>query len=74
MTDLKEIKPEYPDIRQKEQQRSENVIGMFKTVTVIPTLTPKNWFDQIVYYNNSGTKRLYFYDVSNHTWSYTNLT
>lgn len=62
-----------------KQQRAENVFGMFRTVAVDPSiknLTPKNWFDQIVYYKdpNSSTKKLFFYDVANHTWSYTTLT
>lgn len=74
MSDQLDIKPDYPDIVEKHIERAENIFGLFQTVSAAPTATPKNWFGQIVYYKSGGTLRLYIYDVTNHTWSYTALT
>lgn len=41
-------------------------------VTAAPTYTPNNFFDQIVFAEIGGTKRLYLY--VNGGWAYVNLT
>ncbi len=56
------------------QLRADNVFGMFKTVSSVPTGVPKNWFDQIQIYVNGLTLRLYWYDVTNATWHYVTAT
>lgn len=65
---LDDIKPDYSDDSVTPQNRAEQVFGMFKTVSVVPTSTPKNWFDQIQLYKNGGTLKVYIYDVTNAAW------
>lgn len=69
-------KIEYPDVKNEghKNPHGQEILGLFQTRTIAPTATPKNWFDQIVIYKNGGTKRLYVYDATNFTWSYTALT
>lgn len=50
------------------------VMGMFKTVSVIPTKEPVNWANQIQIYVNGGTLRLYWYDTVAHVWHYVTAT
>lgn len=58
----------------EQQQRAEQLFGMFQTVSAVPTLPPKNFLDQIQYYKSGATLRLYIWDNKNITWSYTALT
>ena len=48
--------------------------GMFQTVSIAPTYTPKNLVDQIVFYKNGTTVRLYWYDTINATWNHVDAT
>jgi hypothetical protein len=48
--------------------------GMFQTVTVAPTATPKNFLDQIQIYTNGATFRIYWFDWANKTWHYVTAT
>jgi len=41
-------------------------------VTAAPTYTPKNYNDQIVFYNSGVTYRVYFY--VNNSWKYVTLS
>lgn len=43
-----------------------------KSIDTAPTFTPKNFFEQIQFYDNSGTYRLYLY--VNGDWRYVALT
>ena len=56
----------------------ENVIGYIKTVTTIPTYTPKNINQAIRIYMDSvsspTTKRLYIYSFEAKIWNYITLT
>lgn len=68
MKDIKEVKPEYPSDELNKHQFGDQVLGMFKTVSVVPTRTPKNWFDQIVLYVNGSVIKLYVFDTTNFVW------
>lgn len=43
-----------------------------KTIDTAPTLTPKNFFEQIQFYENGATYRIYIH--MNGTWRYVALT
>lgn len=43
-----------------------------KSLDTAPTFTPKNFYDQIQFYDNAGTYRLYLY--VNGDWRYVALT
>lgn len=51
-----------------------DIIGLFETVSVVPTLIPTKPYDQIKFYSNSTTYRLYMYDQINQVWRYASLT
>ncbi len=51
-----------------------NLWGLFETVSVAPTTIPKTTYDQIKFYSNAGTFRLYMYDSVGNAWHYTALT
>jgi hypothetical protein len=74
MSELKEIKPEYAEPKMETQQRASDVFGMFQTVSVAPTSTPINWFNQVQIYINGATHRLYVYDTSTNAWIYVALS
>lgn len=46
----------------------QNLTGLFSTVTVAPTRTPTNVYEQIVILNNAGTYSLYVYDAVGNVW------
>lgn len=50
------------------------LIGLFETVSIVPTGIPLSPYDQIKFYSNSTTYRLYIYDPTNHVWRYATLT
>ena len=68
------FEPEYPTSKQRlEAVFLEQIGGMLKPITSVPTHTPRNFFEQIVLYDSpSGTDRLYIY-VQN-IWRYVDLT
>ncbi len=51
-----------------------NLWGLFETVSVVPTTIPKTTYDQIKFYSNATTYRLYMYDTVNNVWRYATLT
>lgn len=51
-----------------------DIEGLFETVSVVPTLIPKSPYDQVKFYSNSTTYRLYIYDSVNNVWRYATLT
>lgn len=69
-----ENKVEYPELNLPQHSTGDQIYGMFQTVTAVPTKEPLNWFNQIVYYKNGATLRIYIYDGTNHVWSYATLT
>lgn len=54
--------------------RAERVKGSFKTMSSVPTYVPFSPDEQIVYYKNGATIRIYIYDFTNNVWSYATLT
>lgn len=46
----------------------QEITGLFKTVSVVPTYIPRSIFEQIVIYVSGSTKRLYIYDADGNTW------
>ena len=50
------------------------IIGLYPTVSTIPTNKPSSFQDQIQIYVNGGTLTLYIYDVENETWRKVTLT
>lgn len=65
---------EYPDTNLPIQQRASETFGMFQTVSVAPTKTPTNWFNQVQIYVNGATLRLYWYDTVANVWHYVTAT
>lgn len=53
---------------------STDILGLFETVSVAPTGTPRDLYDQVKIYVNSTTYRLYWYDSSGHVWHYVTAT
>jgi hypothetical protein len=51
-----------------------NLWGLFETVSVAPTTTPKTTYDQIKFYSSGGTFRFYMYDSVGGAWHYVALT
>ncbi len=52
----------------------DQIVGLFATVSIAPTLAPKNIFQQIQIYKNGSTLRLYVWDNANTSWQYATLT
>lgn len=48
-----------------------DIIGLFETVTVAPTLIPTSPYEQIKLANISGTFYLYVYNTNSKTWKRT---
>jgi len=76
MKEQKYVEPkiEYGDPEIVEPIRADNIFGMFQAISVIPTVTPKSFADQIQIYTSGATYRVYVYDVINNTWRYATLT
>lgn len=52
----------------------DDLVGLFETVSDVPTNVPKSIYDQIKIYVNGVTYRLYCYDGVGQTWRYVALT
>ena len=74
MSELKEVKPQYPDDNLPKIIKTNDIFGLFSTVSVAPTSHPKNFSDQILIFTNGATLRLYWYDATNSTWHYVTAT
>jgi hypothetical protein len=83
-TDKTEVKLTYEEqsITPTEVNMLENVVGRFRTVSLIPTTDitpdtgeyysrPTKLSEQVVIYKNDTTQRLYWYDSVNDSWQYT---
>lgn len=71
--------------KQPEEAKEENMvlnpisylsdmIGKIETITTVPTGKPINMINQIKFYSNGSTYRLYIFDSKNSVWRYTSLT
>ncbi len=67
-----EVKINQPELN--TPQEASNLLGSFETVTAVPTAIPKNIYNQIKFYSNGTTYRIYIYDQKNGVWRYASLT
>lgn len=51
-----------------------DILGLFETVSSVPSGTPRDVYDQVKIYVNSTTYRLYWYDATGHVWHYVTAT
>lgn len=51
-----------------------NLTEFIEVVSVVPTNTPRNFYEQIKIYISGATYRLYVYNYSNNVWRYVTLT
>lgn len=63
-----------PKIEEVSQVRIEDLQGLFKTSSAVPTHNPRKFSEQIVIYTSGSTYRFYWYDVTNATWHYVTAT
>lgn len=61
-------------LENKPMTLETDLIGLFETVSAIPTGIPRTLYDQIKIYVNSTTLRLYWYDANAHVWHYVTAT
>lgn len=59
---------EYPNIPDVPPLATENIWGMFQTVSAVPTNVPIRMVDQIQIYSNGATYKLYVYNTTTATW------
>ena len=52
----------------------DTLIGKIKTVSAVPTWTPRNLYEQLVIYVSGATLRLYMYDNTNKAWRFSTLS
>lgn len=69
-----QIKVEEIDDKVNEVPFAGNLFGMFQTVSSVPTEAPTRFINQIQFYSNGSTYRLYIYDTTNKVWRYATLT
>lgn len=62
------------DINFKKPSFLADFSGSFETISSVPIITPTTAVNQIKFYSNAGTYRLYIYDMKNNIWRYTTLT
>mgnify|MGYP001580784944 CR=1 FL=1 len=58
------------EIEMIKQIRIEELGGLFKTSSAVPTHIPKKFSEQIVVYTSGSTYRLYWYDTTGGAWRY----
>lgn len=66
--DEDELKRRVSFLESKRTNLNTDILGLFETVTVAPTGTPFNIFQQIKLATISGTTYLYIYDTKAHAW------
>jgi hypothetical protein len=62
-TNFKETKLPRPN-----NSRLENLWGVIPTVTVKPAYIPRNFSEQLVIWNDAGTRKLAIYDIIGKAW------
>ena len=63
-----------PDLQVNQPKQARELFGVFRTSSAVPTGSPKNFLDQIVFYSNGATYRIYLFDTTNNVWRYATLT
>lgn len=79
--DVSVLKGELSALKQKVEQMQNtrinfntDIIGLFETVSAVPTGIPTSPYEQIKIYVSGGTLRLYWYDSVAHVWHYVTAT
>ncbi len=52
----------------------KNIVDFIEIISTVPTHTPKGLYEQIKFYSDSGTYRLYVYNYVDNVWRYATLT
>lgn len=63
-----------PKIEEIQQVRIEDLGGLFKTSSAVPTHIPRKFSEQIAIYTSGATYRLYWYDTTAGAWRYASGT
>lgn len=74
---LKVQEPKPIEVPRRAKVRTSNLeddIDLIKTVSSIPSDTPKSSLERIKVYVSGTTYRLYVWDGENNTWRYVSLT
>jgi hypothetical protein len=71
---LQTIEDDIRALQTKRVNLNTDIIGLFEVVSVVPTGTPRDLYDQIKIYSNSTTYRLYWYDSTSAAWRYASGT
>lgn len=69
---MEQKQPSYrePKIEEIQAVRIEDLQGLFKTSSTVPTHTPRKFSEQIVIYTSGSTYRFYWYDTTAGAWRY----
>lgn len=65
---------EADEVKLNQPQFLSEMIGGIETVSTVPTGKPTNMLNQIKFYSNGSTYRIYIYNAKNNVWRYANLT
>lgn len=69
-----QMQTQLSSFQQKRINFNTDIIGLFETVSVVPTNIPTAPYEQIKVYVNGATLRLYWYDSVAHLWHYVTAT
>lgn len=64
------LKYDEPEVNTGEDRDIINLTGFIKTVSAVPTWTPRTFTEQFAIYKNATTYRFYWYDNENNEWRY----
>jgi hypothetical protein len=62
------------NLMEKRINFNTDIIGLFETVSAVPTGIPASPYQQIKIYVNGATLRLYWYDGNANVWHYVTAT
>lgn len=71
---IQQLSAEIDKVQNTRINFNTDLIGLFQTVSVVPTAVPQSPYQQIKIYVNSTTYRLYVYDGVGRVWHYATLT
>lgn len=72
--ELADLRQQIEELRNKRINWNTDVIGLFETVSVAPTLQPTSPYEQVKIYVNGATLRLYWYDATGQVWHFVTAT
>lgn len=65
---VQDLQREVQELKMKRINFNTDIIGLYESVTVAPTIKPTSPYEQIKIATIAGTTSLYVYDVGNLTW------